>query len=88
MLAGVATHSSGNHGQALALAAHIRQTPAFIVVPRDTPKCKLEAMASYNGRCFALTVECRASIDVTRLFLLCWFFQTRPANTETSWCSY
>lgn len=47
---GVATHSSGNHGQALALAAHLRKIPAFIVVPRDTPKCKLDAIASHNAR--------------------------------------
>ena len=35
---GVATHSSGNHAQALALAARLRGIDATIVMPRDAPQ--------------------------------------------------
>ena len=34
---GVCTHSSGNHAQALALAAKMRGIPAFIVMPENAP---------------------------------------------------
>jgi threonine dehydratase len=47
---GVATHSSGNHAQALALAAKLRGIPAHIVMPRNAPKVKKEAVAGYGGR--------------------------------------
>ncbi len=46
---GVATHSSGNHAQALALAAQKRGVPAHIVMPKDAPKVKRRAVASYGG---------------------------------------
>ena len=35
---GVATHSSGNHAQALALAARLRGIAATIVMPQDAPR--------------------------------------------------
>ena len=47
---GVATHSSGNHAAALALAASRRGIPAHIVMPRDAPKAKQAAVAGYGGR--------------------------------------
>src|SRR3954470_15914292 len=34
---GIVTHSSGNHAQALALAAKLRGVPAYIVMPRTAP---------------------------------------------------
>ncbi len=37
---GVVTHSSGNHAQALALAARVRGIPAYIVMPRTAPAVK------------------------------------------------
>lgn len=42
--AGVATHSSGNHGTALAIAARRRGIPAVIVMPRNSSAVKLEAV--------------------------------------------
>jgi threonine dehydratase len=36
--AGVVTHSSGNHGQALAAAAHALGMPALIAMPADSPR--------------------------------------------------
>src|SRR5688572_32808929 len=37
---GVATHSSGNHAQALARAAELRGIPAYIVMPDNAPAVK------------------------------------------------
>ncbi len=47
---GVVTHSSGNHAQALALAARMRGIPAYIVMPRTTPAIKQAAVEGYGGR--------------------------------------
>ena len=46
---GVVTHSSGNHAQALALAARVRGIPAYIVMPKTAPAVKKEAVAGYGG---------------------------------------
>lgn len=46
---GVATHSSGNHAQAVALAARIRGIPAYIVMPENASQVKKEAVAGYGG---------------------------------------
>jgi threonine dehydratase len=48
--AGVATHSSGNHAQALALAARLRGIPAHIVMPENSPKVKVAAVRGYGAR--------------------------------------
>lgn len=47
---GVVCHSSGNHAQALALAARIRGIPAYIVMPSNAPDVKKAAVAGYGGR--------------------------------------
>ena len=47
---GVCTHSSGNHAQALALAARMRGIPAYIVMPKNAPKVKKDAVAGYGGQ--------------------------------------
>jgi len=47
---GVATHSSGNHAQALALAARLRGIAATIVMPQDAPRVKVEAVRGYGAR--------------------------------------
>ncbi len=46
---GVVTHSSGNHGQAVAYAAALRGLPAWIVMPRTAPLLKIEAVRSYGA---------------------------------------
>ncbi len=48
-VAGVATHSSGNHGQALAWAAQMRGMPATIVMPENAPQVKKDAVLGYGG---------------------------------------
>lgn len=47
---GVVTHSSGNHAQALALAARVRGIPAYIVMPRTAPTVKKAAVEGYGGK--------------------------------------
>ena len=46
---GVVTHSSGNHAQALALAARLRGVPAHIVMPTSAPPVKRAAVAGYGA---------------------------------------
>lgn len=46
---GVATHSSGNHAAALALAALRRGIPAHVVMPADAPEVKKRAVAGYGA---------------------------------------
>ena len=56
---GVVTHSSGNHGAALAYAARRRAIPAFVVMPENGSKVKQE-----NVRRFGATIRDRdAAID-------------------------
>ena len=60
---GVATHSSGNHAAALALAARNRNITAYVVMPENAPSVKKEAVKSYGAQitfCEA-TLESRES---------------------------
>ncbi|MFO0935011.1 MAG: pyridoxal-phosphate dependent enzyme [Gemmataceae bacterium] len=54
----VVTHSSGNHAQALALAARIRGIAAHVVMPRNAPAVKKQAVLGYGGR----VVECEPTL--------------------------
>jgi threonine dehydratase len=47
---GVATHSSGNHAAALALAAAKRGIPCNVVMPRTAPLPKIEAVRHYGAK--------------------------------------
>ena len=47
---GVATHSSGNHGAAVARAAKLRSIPAHIVMPSNSAKVKIHAVESYGAQ--------------------------------------
>lgn len=46
---GCVTHSSGNHGIALAWACKYESIPCTVVVPHSTPNVKLEAIRSFNA---------------------------------------
>jgi threonine dehydratase len=46
---GVATHSSGNHGAAVARAAKLRGVPAHIVMPSNSAKVKIRAVQAYGA---------------------------------------
>jgi threonine dehydratase len=48
-LHGVATHSSGNHAAALALAARERGIPCYVAMPENAPKPKIEAVKHYGA---------------------------------------
>ena len=47
---GVATHSSGNHGAALARAAKLRGIPSHIVMPSNSAKIKVRTVEGYGAR--------------------------------------
>lgn len=47
---GIVTHSSGNHGQAVAYAAGIRSIPAVVVMPHHAPQVKVDAVAGYGAQ--------------------------------------
>jgi threonine dehydratase len=46
---GLATHSSGNHAQAIAFAAKTLGTKAFIVMPENSPAVKVNAVKGYGA---------------------------------------
>jgi threonine dehydratase len=56
---GVATHSSGNHAQALARAAEILGTRSYIVMPRTAPEIKKKGVREYGGEIF----ECEPTLQ-------------------------
>jgi len=47
---GVATHSSGNHGAALALAARLINVTCYVVMPENAPKVKKDAVDGYGAQ--------------------------------------
>ncbi len=55
---GLATHSSGNHAQAIARAGKILNTPTFIVMPRTAPLIKKKGVAGYGGK----IIECEPTL--------------------------
>ena len=56
---GVVTHSSGNHGAALARAARARGIPSTVVMPKNAPAVKQNAVRSYG----ATTRFCEPTLD-------------------------
>ncbi|MEZ5064357.1 MAG: pyridoxal-phosphate dependent enzyme [bacterium] len=55
---GVVTHSSGNHAQALALAALMRGIPAHVVMPSNAAAPKRRAVEGYGAR----VIECEPTL--------------------------
>lgn len=64
--AGVSTHSSGNHGAALAMAARRRGIPAHIVMPTNAPAVKKAAVAAYGAH----IIECEPTLAAREATLL------------------
>ena len=56
---GVATHSSGNHGAALALAATWRGIKAYVVMPENAPPVKQRAVTEYGAE----IVFCKPTLE-------------------------
>jgi threonine dehydratase len=55
---GIATHSSGNHAQAIARASKILGIPSYIVMPRTAPEIKKKGVRGYGGQIF----ECEPNV--------------------------
>lgn len=55
---GVATHSSGNHAQAVARAARIMGVKSYIVMPENAPEIKRRGVLAYGGEIF----DCEATL--------------------------
>ncbi|MBO3098142.1 pyridoxal-phosphate dependent enzyme [Gelidibacter pelagius] len=55
---GVVTHSSGNFAQALSLAAKNLGVTAYIVMPKNAPKVKRDAVLGYGG----IITDCESNI--------------------------
>ena len=73
---GVGTHSSGNHAQALALAAKMRGIPAYIVMPDNSPKVKIDAVRGYGGEitfCSPTLAERESTMDKVQTQTNCNF---------------
>ena len=56
---GLATHSSGNHAQALARAAKLLGVPAYIVMPSTAPEVKKRGVKGFQGQIF----ECEPTLQ-------------------------
>ena len=56
---GVATHSSGNHAQAVALSARNHDVPAYIVMPSNAPAVKRAATEGYG----ATIITCEPTLE-------------------------
>jgi threonine dehydratase len=56
---GIATHSSGNHAQAIAMAAKILGMKAHVVMPRTAPEIKKKGVRAYGG----IIYECESTLQ-------------------------
>lgn len=61
----VVTHSSGNHAQAVALAARIAGIKAYVVMPIDAPKVKRAATLGYGAE----IIDCGPSLEAREVVL-------------------
>jgi threonine dehydratase len=66
---GVVTHSSGNHAQALALAARLRGIAAHVVMPNNAARVKRLAVEEYGGRVVLCAPNLRAREDTAAAVL-------------------
>jgi threonine dehydratase len=73
---GVATHSSGNHGQALARAAQILNLKSYIVMPSNAPEIKKRGVKLYGGE----IIECEPTLAARERTLAAVILKTRAAE--------
>ena len=55
---GLVTHSSGNHGQGVAMAAKLLDVPSYIVMPLNSSKAKISACKDYGAQ----VIFCKSNI--------------------------
>ncbi len=72
---GVATHSSGNHAAALALAAKTFNIPAYMVMPDNAPTVKRQAVKGYGAE----IITCKPTMDDRERVLNQVVVQTKAA---------
>src|SRR5262249_15419411 len=63
---GVVAYSSGNHGQAVAIAARRANTSCTIVMPADAPRSKLDATAGYGATVVTYDRQRESREEITR----------------------
>ncbi|MCH2042853.1 MAG: pyridoxal-phosphate dependent enzyme [Saprospiraceae bacterium] len=63
---GLATHSSGNHAQAIAYSAKMYGVPAYIVMPSNAPKIKKQAVEGYGAN----IIECAPTMEAREQTLI------------------
>jgi threonine dehydratase len=73
---GVATHSSGNHGQALARAAQLMKLKSFIVMPYNAPEVKKRGVKLYGGE----IVECDPTLAARERTLAAVILKTKATE--------
>ncbi len=56
---GITTHSSGNHAQAIAYAASLVNSKAYVVMPENAPKVKIAGVESWNAE----IIFCEATLE-------------------------
>lgn len=66
---GLCTHSSGNHGQAVALAAKQRGVQAYIVMPKNAPNVKIEGVRSHGAEVILCEPNLNARISTANSVL-------------------
>ena len=66
---GLCTHSSGNHGQAVALAAKQRGVPAFIIMPNNAPKIKINGVIEHGAEVIFCEPNLKARISTANSIL-------------------
>jgi threonine dehydratase len=74
--AGIATHSSGNHAQAVARAAQILKIKSYIVMPRTAPDIKKKGVKGYGGEIF----ECEPTLVARERTLAAVIMKTKAAE--------
>ena len=77
----VVTHSSGNHAQALALAARITGLQAHIAMPHNAPEVKKAAVRGYGAH----VKECGISHKVRKQN---WVTELQPRHIRYPWGMY
>jgi threonine dehydratase len=73
---GVATHSSGNHAQALARAARLMGMKAYIVMPKTAPQIKKNGVLGFGGEIF----ECEPTLQSRETTLAAVILKTKAAE--------
>jgi threonine dehydratase len=73
---GVATHSSGNHAQALARAAQMLGLKSYIVMPRTAPMIKKQGVMGYGGEIF----ECEPTLQARETTLAAVIMKTKASE--------